>query len=147
MFVLDFAFGPNSYATRTGATHKFYIHERVSVPDIFNIKSQGILIHPGQKHDITFSAAKAVMTRSFSELPISQRDCILPEELPLGHDKVTSGKFRFYDQYTQINCVTEIILEETTKSANCTPWDIAEYIGLDDYQVSNEMFKFWIQAF
>ena len=128
LFVLDFGFGPNSHTIISGVSHKLYIHERDSAADLLKITDQGIDITAGFKHDISFRAEDHTVTEAFSKLPLEQRSCVMDHENPLYG--VATGKFHFYDFYTQTNCILEAILDLSWLECNCTTWDMYEYLGL-----------------
>ncbi len=103
---------------------------------MLNINNQGVDIVKGMKQDITISADFFEVTDAFRDLSRQARDgCILENEVP---DFGLSGDFHFYQKYTPNHCIVELIMEEGRRICNCTPWDVADYMGLKNETVINQ---------
>ncbi len=133
MFVLDLGFGQDGYSrNQMGVSHKLYVHERNSVPDMLGITEEGVEISYGQKHEIKVSAEKYAATKALLDIEREKRNCLMETEFPVMDNPNHSLKAETYYQTT---CMVELLIENIQSKCDCLPWNIAEHFKLKDYKV------------
>ncbi len=87
--------------------------------DFMSNRHAGVEAIPGAKTIVTVTPVARVTTASFKELPIEQRRCRYPEEIP------TDMKIMF-KTYTQRSCQFLCMIRKLSKNdkIDCVPWDM-----------------------
>jgi len=97
------------------ATSKNSILSIANGEEWVNVFANHYLIQPGYSYTFKVLANQMIVTKRFEEMPMKDRNCLLPHE---------NINMKFMSNFTKGGCLYECAINQMVQTCNCTPWNI-----------------------